>query len=150
MKKNVLVALLLFLIMSLIIGCASPKEEPKTLEPEEIAEEEYQGFENEAIKIAKVFVVATQGDKEKIKELSFSTLLKDIEQKNWSIMLVEEIKIKPETFEATTEKLGQKQVLIRLFYEGDMNMEGEIIPVKLSSKIGVIEQDGKPVVFSAE
>ncbi|KJS22337.1 MAG: hypothetical protein VR72_06595 [Clostridiaceae bacterium BRH_c20a] len=148
MKKNVFLALLFLIIIGLIIGCTSPKEEPKT--PEQIAEEEYQDFENHAIKIAKEFVVATQGDKEKIKELSFPALLKDIEEKNWSIMLVEEIKIKPETFEAATEKLGQKQVLIRLFYEGDMNMEGEIISVKLSSKLGVIEIDGKPVIFSVE
>jgi len=148
MKKNVFLALLIFLIFSLILGCSSPKEEPKT--QEQIAEEQYQDFEKEAVRIAKEFVMATQGDKEKIKELSFSTLLKDIEENNWSIMLIEEIKIKPETFEATTEKLGEKQVLIRLFYQGDMNTEGEVIPVKLSSKIGVIEQEGKPVVFSAE
>jgi len=63
---------------------------------------------------------------------------------------VDEIKLNKDSFESNVEKLGEKQVLVRLFYEGEMTREGETTPVKLSSKIGVIEQEGKPVVFSAE
>jgi len=148
LRKNLVAALIGLLILSIFAGCTGPKEEAKT--PEQIAEEGYRKFEKEAIETAKEFVLATQGDKEKIKELSFPTLLKHIEEKNWSIMLVEDIKLKNDSFESNVEKLDEKQVLVRLFYEGEMKMEGKTIPVKLSSKIGVIEQEGKPVVFSAE
>lgn len=148
MKKNIVLILLGVLLISLFTGCSGPQEEPKT--PEQIAEEEFHEFEEKAIEVAKEFVVATQGDKEKIKELCFPSLLEHIEDKNWSVMLVDEIKLKTDTFEITTERMGPKQVLVRLFYEGEMNMEGENVPVKLSSKIGVIDQDGKPVVFSIQ
>lgn len=145
MKRNIALILLGVLII-LFSGCSGPQEEPKT--PEQIANEEYDIFEKEAIEVAKEFVLATQGDKEKIKELSFPSLLDYIEEKNWSVMLVDEIELKTDTFEITTEQLGPKQVLVRLFYEGEMTTEDETMPVKLSSKLGVVEHDGRPVVFS--
>jgi len=78
LNKKLVLALIGLMILGVFVGCTSPaKEEPKT--PEQTAEEEYQSFEKEAIEVAKEFVLATQGDKEKIKELSFPTLLKDIE-----------------------------------------------------------------------
>ncbi|MFZ7101043.1 MAG: hypothetical protein ACOWWO_00095 [Peptococcaceae bacterium] len=58
----------------------SGKKEPPKI-PEEIAEEEYQSIEQEVV-VAREFVLATAGDKEKIKELSYTTLLKEIEEKN--------------------------------------------------------------------
>lgn len=144
--KNIFILGLIFII--LIAGCNNSQEKAKT--PEQIAEEKYVAFEKEAVEVAKEFVLATQGDKEKIKELAFQTLLKEIKEKNWSIMLVEEMKIKPNTLETTTEKLGEKQVLVRVFYQGEMTVQDKIIDVKLSNKVGVIEQDGRPVVFSYE
>ena len=147
MNKLLKVLTLSLLVMALVVGC-SGGETPKT--PEEIAEAEYKAFEEQAVEIAKEFVLATQGDKEKIKELSFPALLEDIEAKNWSIMLVDEITINPETLETTTEKMGDRQIFVRVFYEGEMNVDGDVIPVKLSNKLGVIKQDDKALVFVVE
>jgi len=147
-KKFVKIIALGLIILALVIGCTGPQKEPKT--PEQIAQEKYAAFEKDAIEAAKEFVLAIQENKDKIKELSFPTLLKEIEDKNWSIMLVDEIKIKPDTLETTTEKLGDNQVLVRVFYEGEMTVEGKTIPVKLSNKLGVIKMEERPVVFSFE
>ena len=67
--------------------------------------------------------MATQVIRKKLKSYVFLLLLEHIEDKNWSVMLVDEIKLKTDTFEITTERMGPKQVLVRLFYEGEMNME---------------------------
>lgn len=148
MKKFLKVLTLSLLVLALVVGCSGGKETPKT--PEEIAEAEYKTFEEKAVETAKEFVLATQGDKEKIKELSFPTLLEDIEAKNWSIMLVDEITIDPDSMETTTEKMGDRQVFVRVFYEGEMNVDGDVIPVKLSNKLGLIKQDDKALVFIVE
>ena len=148
MKKLLKILTLSLVVMALVVGCSGGKETPQT--PEEIAEAEYQAFEEQAVETAKEFVLATQGDKEKIKELSFPSLLEDIEAKNWSIMLVDEIRIDAETLETTIEKMGDRQVFVRVFYEGEMDVDGDIIPVKLSNKLGVIKQDDKALVFIVE
>ncbi|NLT96116.1 MAG: hypothetical protein GXW85_11435 [Clostridia bacterium] len=147
MKRNIVLVLLGVLLVGFFTGCSAPKEEPTASEQ---ALGEFDEFEKEAVEAAKEFVLATQGDKEKIKKLSFPSLIDHIEEKNWSIMLVEELKLQTDSFEISTEKLGPKQVLVNLSYKGQITKEDEIISVELFSKIGVVEHDGKPLVFSIQ
>lgn len=106
--------------------------------------------EKSVVEMATEFILATQGDKDTIKKLSYPTLYKSIEEDNWSILLVPSITLDKNSFTSEVENISENQYFVKVTYKGEMNKDGEKILLNFENKVGIIQVEDKPLIFSFE
>lgn len=106
--------------------------------------------EKSVVEMATEFILATQGDKDTIKKLSYPTLYKSIEEDNWSILLVPSITLDKNSFTSEVENVSENQYFVKVTYKGEMNKDGEKILLNFENKVGIIQVEDKPLIFSFE
>lgn len=147
MNKFAKLLLLGLVIMSLVTGCGAGKDNTAS---KDSSSEEVVFNEENAVNVAKEFVLATQGDKEKIKEISFPTLVEQLEKENWSILLEDGVEINKDSVITDVEKSSETQYMVTVKYVGSVEHEGKSLEVDFSKKLGIVEYNKKPAVFSVE